>query len=171
MSIILKDPALTQEIKSCRSFDSRLGSEMKASSKVTIKSGYENMDFKAVADLLSRAFWSPGIKQKEVEQGAQNSALVVGAFTEGRKQIGYARVISDKTRFAYILDVFVHEDYRRRGIGREIIRSILNSRELKDVYQWLLITRDSHEFYKKSGFSAIRRANDWMEIRAPRPER
>jgi len=129
------------------------------------------MQFEEIAKMLSHAYWSQGISQSEVEKGASNSALLVGAFTVENKQIGYARAISDKTRFAYITDVIVHEDYRKNGIGQLLMKNILESEELSDVYQWLLITKDAHEVYQKVGFSVVARPNDWMEIRKPRPER
>jgi GNAT superfamily N-acetyltransferase len=137
----------------------------------SIKDGYNVMDFWKVTEMLQDAFWCVGIKEKEVTQGAQNSALLVGAFTTDNKQIGYARVISDRTRFAYILDVIVDDKYRKQGIGQAMIRFILNHPVLKDIYQWLLITKDAHGVYQKVGFNPVARPNDWMEIRYKRPDR
>jgi GNAT superfamily N-acetyltransferase len=135
-----------------------------------IKFGYENMDFEKVTGMLSTAFWCQGIKIEEVKKGALNSALIMGVFYND-EQIGYARVISDKTRFAYILDVFVDENYRKKGIGQLMIDSILKNENLKDVYQWLLITKDAHGVYRKSGFKELARPERWMEIRNERPNR
>ncbi|WP_059173425.1 GNAT family N-acetyltransferase [Bacillus sp. FJAT-27445] len=135
---------------------------------ITIKDGFINMDFEKVTEMLSHAFWCKGIKADEVIKGAENSALVVGVFVDDN-QIGYARVISDKTRFAYILDVYVDENFRRNGLGQKMIHYILSHEELKDVYQWLLITKDAHGVYSKVGFDPISRPLDWMEIRKDRP--
>jgi len=63
------------------------------------------------------------------------------------------------------------EDYRKQGIGQALMKSILESETLKNVYQWLLITKDAHEVYRKVGFSATTRLGDWMEIWRPRPAR
>jgi ribosomal protein S18 acetylase RimI-like enzyme len=136
-----------------------------------IVDGFGKMDFKRVTEMLECAWWSKGISIGEVKQGAKNSALVVGVFTGDGLQIGYSRVISDKTRFAYILDVYVDERYRRKGIGQSMIRHILSHPELKDVYQWLLITEDAHGVYRKVGFKGLESPDKWMEIRRPRPER
>lgn len=133
----------------------------------TVKYGMENMDFKKVTSLLKDAFWSKNILCDEVKKGALNSALVMGVFYQ-TIQVGYARVISDKTRFAYILDVIVDPAYRKRGLGRLMIRSILEHKELEDVYQWLLITKDAHKVYEKVGFKTVSRPDDWMEIRHTR---
>lgn len=57
---------------------------------LTIRDGFERMDFECVTRMLSQSYWCPGIKIEEVKKGALNSALVVGAFVDGQKQIGYA---------------------------------------------------------------------------------
>ncbi len=137
----------------------------------TIKDGFDNMDFAKVTEMLAAAYWTPGIQMDEVIQGAQNSALNVGAFDSNHHQIGYLRIISDKTRFAYILDVIVDEGYRKQGIGEAMMNYVLAHPDMKLVYQWLLITRDAHEFYKRLGFKVTERGNDWMEIRTPRNSR
>lgn len=134
-----------------------------------IKDGLENMDFEKVTNMLTNAFWCKGIEINEVIKGAENSALVVGVFNENLDQIVYARVVSDKTRFAYILDVYVDENFRRKGIGQKIIRHILNHEEFKDVYQWLLRTKDAHGVYSQVGFNPIESPLNWMEIRKIRP--
>ena len=137
---------------------------------IIIRIGFENMDFVRITDMLAATHWSPGIKIGEVTKGARNSALMVGAFHRDT-QIGYARAISDKTRFAYILDVYVDVPYRKQGIGRLLVRTILESEELQDVYQWFLITKDAQGVYAKLGFKELTRMKDWMEIRNPRPVR
>jgi predicted N-acetyltransferase YhbS len=144
---------------------------MNTKTQPLLKDGITEMDFDKVTDMLKNAFWSIGIQKKEVMQGAQNSALVVGAFNELNQQIGYARAISDKTRFAFILDVMVDENYRRKGIGQAMVQYITNHPTLKEVYQWSLITVDAHGVYSKVGFTPVARPNEWMEIRNNRPNR
>lgn len=140
-------------------------------SKFKIVDSIKKIDFVKVTKMLKDAFWSKGIGIDEVKQGADNSALVVGAFTQEGLQIGYARVISDKTRFAYILDVYVDENFRKKGIGGGMIQFILNHPKLKDIYQWFLATRDAHSLYRKYGFVPLTNTERWMEIRQPGPQR
>lgn len=143
---------------------------MKKNMEYQLKDGFENMNFYMVPDMLKDVFWSIGIKEDEVVKASANSALLVGVF-DSERQIAFARVISDKTRFAYIADVVVHKDYRNKGIARSMIEYILNHHELKDVYQWLLKTRDAHGLYEKSGFKLISDPGSWMGIMKERPER
>lgn len=136
-----------------------------------LKSGFGEMNFGQITSMLATSRWAPGIGKDEVVKGAQNSALVVGAFTPAGQQVGYARVISDKTRFAYILDVYVDEEHRRKRIAQNMIRYILNHPELKDVYQWALKSTDAQGLYMKVGFHHLIRPEVWMEIRHERPNR
>ncbi len=90
--------------------------------------------------------------------------------TDGR-QVGFCRVISDKTRFAYLLDVIVAEDCRTQGIGQAMIRFAVTHPELRDVYQWLLKTSDAHGVYGKCGFAPLEDPEHYMGRMQPRPER
>jgi len=138
--------------------------------EIVLKDGIAEMDFEKVTEMLSEADWSPGIKINEVKKGAYNSSLVVGVFLDGI-QIGYSRVVSDKTRFAFILDVYIHEDHRKKGIGQEMLNYILSHKELEDVYIWMLVTEDAHGVYGKVGFEPVAHPENCMEIRRERPER
>jgi ribosomal protein S18 acetylase RimI-like enzyme len=141
------------------------------SSEIHIDSSRERIQLDEVQAMLSGAFWSPGITRNEIRKGMANSALVVGAYLPSGRQTGFLRVISDKVRFAYILDVIVHEEYRHQGIGQRMVRFALSHPELEDVYQWFLITKDAHGVYEKCGFQVLQNPEQWMAIRRPRPER
>jgi GNAT superfamily N-acetyltransferase len=67
--------------------------------------------------------------------------------------------------------VYVDDEYRKQGIGQQMIKHILAHDELKSVYQWLLITKDAHGVYAKAGFAPVSRPGDWMEIRHQKPDR
>lgn len=137
--------------------------------KIRICDGFIHMDFERVTQMLAQAEWSKGIGIEEVKKGACHSALVVGAFYE-TLQVGYARVISDKTRFAYIADVYVEDAFRHNGIAKKMIAYILSHDSLKDVYQWLLKST-ANELYEAIGFRAVAEPETWLGIRNRRPER
>ena len=103
-----------------------------------------------------------GITENEIQKGINNSALVVGAYAENGRQIGFLRIVSDKIRFAYFTDVVVHPDFRRNGIGQQMVKFALSHPELKDVYQWLLATLDAHGVYAKCGFKPLQEPGKWM---------
>lgn len=138
---------------------------------IEINAKSENLRIDDIHAMLSKVFWSPDITKAEIVKGIKNSALVVGAYRDETRQIGYLRVVSDKVRFAYLMDVVVHEDYRRQGIGQRMVNCALAHPELKDVYQWLLNTKDAHGVYEKCGFTLLKNPEKWMSILSPRPDR
>jgi ribosomal protein S18 acetylase RimI-like enzyme len=139
--------------------------------KIRLSADTNDLRIDEVQAMLSKVFWSPGITKNEILKGIENSALVVGAFNERGEQVGFARVVSDKVRFAYLLDVVVREDCRRRGIGRKMVEFALSHSEMTDVYQWHLLTVDAHDVYRKCGFGPLPNPERWMSIVKPRPDR
>lgn len=128
------------------------------------------IDFKKVTEWLSGAYWSLGIKQDEVEKGARNSSLVIGVYAPDGTQVGYARLASDKTRFAYVMDVFVEPSHRKKGIAGAIIRFAKTHPDHQAVYTWLLATHDAHSVYQKEGFLPLDHPERWMAIFKGRPK-
>jgi GNAT superfamily N-acetyltransferase len=70
------------------------------------------------------------------------------------KQMGFARVITDYTEFASLWDVFIDEPYRRKGIGKALMKYILEYPYLKGIFRWFLMTEDAHGLYQKFGFKS-----------------
>jgi len=138
---------------------------------VDINAHIENLRIDDIHAMLSKVFWSPNITKAEILKGIKNSALVVGAYRDETRQIGFLLVVSDTVRFAYLMDVVVQEDYRRQGIGQRMVNCALSHPDLKDVYQWLLITKDAHGVYEKCGFTLLKNPEKWMSILSPRPDR
>ncbi len=127
----------------------------RANAEFAIREGFEAMDFGRVHAWLTTSYWVPGITRATVEHEARHSALVLGAFAADGVQIGYARVITDKSRFAYLSDVVVDEPQRGRGVGRALVQHALDHPELATVTIWMLLTRDAHGVYAPLGFRPI----------------
>lgn len=138
---------------------------------ITFKQGFEHIDFDSVSKWLEEVYWSPGITKDEVVLGARNSSLVVGGFDESGKQVSFLRVLSDKVRFAYILDVIVDRTWRKQGIGTAMVKYAMEHPEMSLIYQWLLRTRDAHGVYAQLGFGPLANPDQWMIIQNPREDR
>jgi GNAT superfamily N-acetyltransferase len=76
------------------------------------------------AFLANESYWVPGISRTSVEK-CINHSLCFGVYADGR-QIAFARVATDYVRFAHLLDVFVLEEFRGRGIGKLLMTNILS---------------------------------------------
>jgi GNAT superfamily N-acetyltransferase len=96
-----------------------------------------------------------------VEQAARHS-LNFGLYDQNR-QIGYARLLTDYARFAYLMDVYILEEYRGQGLGKWLMTSIFSHPALQDVRRWMLATWDAHELYARYGFERLARPDRFME--------
>ena len=125
------------------------------------------LDFATVQRWPAGTYWCAGISREQAERAARHSAVVVGSYLAGQ-QVGYCRAVSDQTRFAWIADVFVDPAHRGHGIGRAMVRFLLEHPELRDVGLWLLGTRDAHGVYARLGFEPLRHPERFMQRPPPR---
>lgn len=125
----------------------------------TLPDGFEldddpaRIDIGAVHRFISEdSYWGRGRPRELVERAILNSARVMGLYREDA-QVGFARAISDGTIVAYLADVYVLADYRRRGLGLEVVRELIDNGPYKDL-TWLLHTEAQQGLYQKLGFSS-----------------
>jgi GNAT superfamily N-acetyltransferase len=119
------------------------------------------MEFETVHSWLTTSYWSPGVSLEDVKRAAQNSSLVIGAFVDG-KQVGYLRVVSDKTTFGWICDVYVEEAHRGHGIAKQMVKRAVEDPEHPNLRRWVLATRDAHAIYMQCGFHPLRAHKRWL---------
>jgi ribosomal protein S18 acetylase RimI-like enzyme len=130
-----------------------------------ISSDSSVMDVDAVHAYLTRSYWAEGISRALVAR-AINASLCFGLF-DGERQVGFARVVTDRATFAYLCDVYVLEDYRARGLGRWLMDTVVAHPDLQGLRRFLLATRDAHGLYRKLTFTALARPEIFMEINRP----
>ena len=127
----------------------------------TISTDPARLDVDAILDMLARAYWAVGRPREKTERALQNS-LVFGVY-DGDRQIGIARVITDTAIFAYLCDVFIHEDYRGKGLGKWLVETLMTHPDLVEVRRWLLVTFDAHGLYRQFGFTSLGDPEHWMQ--------
>lgn len=114
--------------------------------------------------MISRAYWCRGIPRETFERSVANS-MALGVYDEAAgTQVGLARVISDCATYAYLCDVFIHEDYRGRGLSRTLVAHILAHSRLQGLRRFALITRDAHGVYEPFGFANMQAPTRYMEV-------
>jgi len=132
-----------------------------------IDEALERVDFACVHGWLAETYWSPDVARERVERAARNSALIVGAYRDG-EQAGYLRVVSDRTTFAWVCDVYVGEAHRGRGLAKAMVRFALEHPDFQGLRRWLLATRDAHGVYREVGFLPLPNPERWMTFQ-PNP--
>jgi GNAT superfamily N-acetyltransferase len=112
--------------------------------------------------LANDSYWSPGIPRQIVERAIKNS-FCFGVY-HATGQVGFGRIVTDKSTFALVADVFILEPHRGKGLSKWLMRRIMEHEELQGLRRWLLLTSDAHGLYRQFGFEDL--ANTWrfMEI-------
>jgi len=118
------------------------------------------LDIDAIAAMLTRAYWAQGRTREMIARYVQHS-LVFGIY-HGEQQIGLARIVSDYTTFAWLCDVFIHEDHRGKGLGKWLMETIHSHPDLQGLRRWLLATRDAHGLYEQFGWTSLDNPTRWM---------
>jgi GNAT superfamily N-acetyltransferase len=120
------------------------------------------LDVDLIYEFLQTSYWAKGRKRSVVERSIKNS-FCFGAYLDGR-QVAFARVVSDRAVFAYLMDVFVIPEYRGRGISKTLMRHILDHPDFQNLRVFLLATRDAHGLYSQFGFQPLAEPDRWMAI-------
>ena len=131
----------------------------------TISTEKEKLDIDVIHSFLSRTYWAEGISKEIIRRSIEGS-LCFGVF-ENDKQVGFARMITDKATFAYLADVFIIEEYRGRGLSKWLMEIIMSQPDLQGLRRMILATKDAHGLYKQFGFSPLINVDRWMQILDP----
>ena len=117
--------------------------------------------------LTNEAYWTTGRTRQMTEKSIENS-LCFGVY-QMEKQVGFARVVTDYTIFAYLCDVFILEQYQGQGLGKWLTETILDVLDEEGVRWTMLATRDAHELYEEYGdFQKLYLPEKWMGRVNPR---
>ena len=107
--------------------------------------------------LCNESYWAKNIPVETVKKSIDGSCCFGLYVNENSisKQVGFARVVSDCATFGYLVDVFVLQTYRGKGLSKWLMETIMNCPDLQGLRRWLLATKDAHNLYTKFGFSAL----------------
>ncbi len=111
--------------------------------------------------LTDESYWAKGRSIEVVKRSIENS-ICFGVY-KGNDQVGFARVVSDCAVFAWILDVFVLQSYRKHGLGKQLMEAIMDHPDLQNLQRWGLTTDDAHGLYEQFGFFRTKRPEIFME--------
>lgn len=129
-----------------------------------ISTDRDRLDIQMIHLFLSeRSYWAKGRSLETVRQSIANS-LCFGVYEVSGKQLGFARVATDYAVFAWLMDVFILEDYRGKGLGKLLIKEVTEHPALKNLRRIGLGTADAHGLYQQFGFTGLSKPENMMEI-------
>lgn len=109
-------------------------------------------DLEAAVELVLHEYWRRGCTATEVRAALSHSSALVGARAPNGELIATARAVSDRAWHAYVADVAVNRHWRGRGIGRAVMKLLLQHPALRKAAVVRLGTADAQRFYGELGF-------------------
>lgn len=128
---------------------------------ITVSTDKDKLNVPFIQHFLKDIYWAAGRTMEEV-QTTIDSSFCFGIYLD-EEQIGFARVITDYVVFAYVMDVFIVEEQRRKGYSSILIENMMNEPKLQEVKIWRLATTDAHFLYEKFGFTPLAHPEKMME--------
>lgn len=116
--------------------------EIKLHREQTIKSS-------DLRDLYDEIEWWPERKNEEIEC-VLNNGIAIGAWCDGTL-IGFCRAVSDGVFRAYVEDIAVSTEYRKKGIGYKLVERMMRELSHIDAVS-LFCDEELVDFYNKHRF-------------------
>ncbi|WP_134739808.1 GNAT family N-acetyltransferase [Nocardioides sp. 503] len=110
--------------------------------------------------LSEDAYWALG-RSLEVMERAVAGSLSFVALDDDR-QVGYARVVTDRATFAWLCDVYVAREARGQGVGKALVAAVDATLTDLGVRRTLLATEDAHALYTPVGFEPLTDVHRWL---------
>jgi ribosomal protein S18 acetylase RimI-like enzyme len=100
------------------------------------------------------SFWAGARSPRQLRRMLRGSDAVVSAW-DGHQLVGFGRATSDGVFRAVLWDVVVASSHQGRGLGRQVVESLLEDKRIKQAERVYLMTTNSSGFYKQLGFNRI----------------
>jgi GNAT superfamily N-acetyltransferase len=140
----------------------------KTEGEYLITSNVRKMNVKTIHEYLSKqSYWAENISLKSVERFMKYSLCYAVIYET--KTVGFARIITDYTTFAYLADVFILPKHRGKGLSKILLEFIHENSELQGLRRWLLRTKDAHSLYEQFGWTSLSKeqAQNFMQKHNP----
>lgn len=92
---------------------------------------------------------------------------MLALLADGEGQVGFARVVTDRTTFAYLCDVYVLDAHRGRGLANWMVQTLMAHADLQGLRRFMLFTKDAQALYAPRGFMPLATPERGMEIVKP----
>jgi GNAT superfamily N-acetyltransferase len=128
---------------------------------IKILTDKKKLQIDVIHQFLTTAYWDKGRTIENVKKTI-NNCLCFGVYLD-EKQIGFARIVTDYTVFAYLMDVFILPEHTGKGYSKQLMKAINEESQLQSCKVWMLKTSDAHGLYKQFGYTELGHPEKVME--------
>jgi GNAT superfamily N-acetyltransferase len=111
--------------------------------------------------MSQESYWAHGRSYAAMARAIEHS-LSVGLYAPDGTQAGYARLVTDRSTFAWLCDVFVDTAHRGHGLGSFLVTQAVGHSDVASIRQ-VLMAEPGRTIYRRLGFGHLAQTERWME--------
>ena len=104
------------------------------------------------------AFWAINRDYPSIRKLLAGSTAVITVW-KNKEIIGFGRATSDGIYRAVLWDIIVADELQRKGLGKKVVKALLEHPKINKVERVYLMTTNSTEFYEQLGFENCHKQN------------
>ena len=98
--------------------------------------------------------WARNRTIKDLRNCLANSDVIISLWSN-KKILGFGRALSDGTYRSVLWDIVIDNNHQGKGYGKLIVKSLLDSKRIKQSEKVYLMTSNQKEFYCQIGFKEV----------------
>jgi GNAT superfamily N-acetyltransferase len=115
-----------------------------------ISSDKSLLSLNKICEMLGKCYWSSARPREIIAKSIENS-ICYGVYHQG-EQVGFCRIITDYATTYYICDVVIDEKYKGLGLGKKLVKCLIEHENFGEKMRGMLATKDAHGLYSQCGF-------------------
>ncbi len=108
--------------------------------------------------LNQNTFWAQGRNINDLKRCLANSDVIISLW-EGDEIVGFGRALSDGVYRGVLWDIVIDQDHQGKGLGRLVVKNLLNSKKIKNTKKIYLMTTNKKLFYSQIEFKEVTSQN------------
>ena len=104
------------------------------------------------------AFWAKNRTSNDLRKCLANSDVIISIWSDG-EIVGFGRALSDGVYRGVLWDIIIDENHQGNGYGKLIVKSLLNSKKIKNTKKIYLMTTNKKLFYSQIDFKEVTTQN------------
>ena len=131
--------------------------------RFSVTTDMTGLDLEAMAQLIDEHDWTVRSRPHEMTVEAIKNSLTFAVLEDGKKPVGFVRLVTDYVTMAYVTDVNISKAYQGLGLSKFMFQCVFQHPCLAKIRRVNLQTPNAHGLYAKFGFKAVSDPDELME--------
>ena len=104
--------------------------------------------------LNKNAEWAQNRSISDLKKCLSKSDVIISLWID-KKIVGFGRALSDEIFRSVLWDIVIDQNHQGKGYGKIIVKTILESKKIKNTKKIYLMTTNKKDFYTQLDFEQV----------------